>query len=1155
MAVACPSCGTENADAAKFCSECGTALAAATGPRKERKFATALFADLVGSTSLAEQEDPEIVQSVVSRTFERLSTEVERHGGLLEKFMGDAVLALFGVPNAHEDDPERAVRAALEMFAVLSELNRGFAVEGKPQLAMRVGIEAGEILVDLERVAGARDRMVTGDAVNVAARLQSAAEPGRVIVGPNAFAVTKDVVEYRPLDPLTLKGKAERVPAFEALRLTARRGRGERPSLGLESRLVGRDEELSVLEQTFHRVQTEGRPALVTILGPAGVGKSRLGYEFSQHLDSLPDRVYWRKGRCLAYGNLSYSALAEAVKAQCEILEDDPPELVDAKAAAAVEELFGDRGLAPQVQALVGGRVDKTLARDELFDAWRRFLERMAARYPLVLMLEDIHWADEGLLDFIDHIADWASGPILVLTLARPELLESRPAWGGGKRNYSAIYLDPLTAEETGTMLEDLLSTALPEDMKRIVAERSEGNPLFSEEIVRMFIDRGVLQQSSAGAWEVASEMEAVDVPRSIHALIAARLDSLPADEKSIVQDASVAGRIFWVGSVASLSGRSRDEARAVLGRLRVKEIIIPRDPPAFSNEVEFSFRHVLIRDVAYDSLPKSLRADKHVAVARWAEDQAGERRDEIAELLATHYTEALRYLDELGETNGRRSGLVSGAYRWARSAGERAYRLGQSHEAIRWFREALELAVIVSTDRKELATLNEALAEAMWSVASWDELTPVFNAALDLYCDLNMERDAGRIESRLGLAAFHGGRNEEILPLMRSALARLEPLGDTPELAQALSQLGTFHWRRGNLDEADEVLRRSMEIAARVGDRVTEGHSMQSLGVVRTRQGFYAEGVRLAEDAYRLAEETGDVLLRLRIANNLAAIVVSREGGLARAEEVVRRGLELARRTGHVSEAGWLTGTLGDTLFERGRIPESIAMEEEALGYARSVGEPPLIAMRLQALAESLLYAGEYEKAERLIGEAAELSTTNPEPQADLFFPSFRASVQIAKQEFEAARVTLEEAIERYMREGVFSTSMSGPGSGHRLLVELIRILVRRGARAEARTPFGLVSKTAPANQFAEMMAIWAAGLMAEDAEEAKRLLTEVADELERQGRPVDLARCLVDLAYVERRLGTDPSTTLTRARSLLEECGAKIYLAEVDAAMKNDA
>ncbi|HEX9299433.1 MAG TPA: AAA family ATPase, partial [Actinomycetota bacterium] len=499
----CPRCGEENPERARFCLRCGEPLAETEQRRRERKYATALFADLVGSTALAEREDPEVVQSVVGRAFDRLSEEIQRYEGLLEKFMGDAVLAVFGVPRAHEDDAERAVRAAMEMQAVLSELNRGFAAEGKPQLAMRIGVEAGEVLVDVDRASGPRDRMLTGDAVNTAARLQTAAEPSRVVVGPGVYAATKDVIEYRELPSLDLKGKAEPVPAWDALRVKAKQ-RGERPQLGMEAKLVGRDEELTVLKQTFRRVQTEGRPALVTVVAPAGVGKSRLVRELEKYVEGLPEFIYWRRGRCLAYGNTSYSALADAIKAQCEILDDDATDVAVKKTENAVRELFGDTEIALKIGALVGAGEPGSFSREDLFEAWRRFLERMAARYPLVLVFEDIQWADEGLLDFIEHVADWAQGPILTVALARPELFDARPSWGGGKRNTASIYLEPLSPEESSAMLEDLLAGGLTPGLSHAIGERSEGNPLYVEEIVRMLIDDGVLRASGASTWEVA---------------------------------------------------------------------------------------------------------------------------------------------------------------------------------------------------------------------------------------------------------------------------------------------------------------------------------------------------------------------------------------------------------------------------------------------------------------------------------------------------------------------------------------------------------------------------------------------------------------------------------------------------------------------------
>ncbi len=1144
MSLTCQSCGSENAGDARFCSSCGTSFAeAAPAARRERKFAIALFADIVGSTSLAEQEDPEIVQSLVGRAFDRLSQEVDRYGGLLEKFMGDAMLAVFGVPSAHEDDPERAVRAGLEMQAVLSELNRGFAGEGRPQLAMRIGIEGGEILVDLERAAGSRDRMLTGDAVNTAARLQTAAEPGHVVVGPAAYAATKEVIDYRELPAMELKGKARPVPAWDALRVKARRV-GERAPLGLEARLVGRDEEFAVLKQTLHRVESEGRPALVTVLGPAGVGKSRLAWELAKYTEGLPQFFYWRRGRCLAYGNVSYSALADAVKAQCEILEDDPPEAADRKTERAVRELFGDDSVLPHIRALVGAGAERAFSREDLFDAWRRFLERMAAQYPLVLIFEDIHWADAGLLDFIDHLADWAQGPILIVTLARPELLDLRPAWGGGKRNYAAIYLDPLTADESGSMLDDLLASSLPAELKQLVVDRSEGNPLFTEEIVRMLIDRGVLRATDAATWELARPIEEVEVPRSIHGLIAARLDTLPADEKALLQDAAVVGRIFWTGAVARLAEMAAHEAREVLGRLRVKEIVVPREPPVFSGELEFAFRHVLIRDVAYDSLPKSLRAEKHADVARWAEERVGERADEIAEIIASHYTESLRYLDELGETSPRRREVERSAFGWARAAGDRARRLWQAAEAMRWYRTALDLSGTVEVEEEDLARLWEAYARASTGIATFEETSRSFRAALEGYEARGRSADAGRVEFWIAWMSFYGGLDDPVLPGVGRALDLLEPFGESEDLAGALMVLGYYHWRRGNYAEAEPSLRRSVEMARRVGARVWEGHALQSLAFVLMRTGTAKEGMSLLEEAHAVAQEAGDLILRLRTSNNLGTTLLMVDP--PRAESILREGLDLARKSGHPDTESWHLMQLASHAYQCGNLSEAEKLSNEGLAIAREVAEGPVLNGHLIGLAMIHVQRGEANEAEALLSEAGRFFDENPEPQFDCLRALAEAWVGQCRGDPEGALGRLLWGLDR---SGV---DLMGT---EELTLETIRALVRAGRVDEARNLSDRLREFSREWPGAEPFALWADGLVAEDPAGSAEAIAAAAGRFESLGWRPDQARCLIDLADAERKLGKDPRPTLERAVEILTDCGATLYLREAEAALQEAA
>ncbi len=1134
----CPACGTENTDGARFCNSCGAALASHEERRKERKFATALFADLVGSTSLAEHEDPEVVQSVVGRTFDQLAEEIARYEGLLEKFMGDAVLAVFGIPRAHEDDAERAARTALEMQAILSGLNRVFAEEGKPTLEMRIGIEAGEVLVDLERATGQRDRMLTGDAVNTAARLQAAADPGSVVVGPAVYASTKDVIEYRELEPLSLKGKAEPVPAWRALRIKART-RGKRPQLGLESRLVGRDEELSMLKQTLLRVEAEGRPALITLLGPAGVGKSRLVAELERYVEGLPQTIYWRRGRCLAYGNTSYSAFADAIKAQCEIFEDDTSEVAAEKADAAVQELFGDGSVTPQILTLIGAGETRAISREELFDAWRRFLERLAARYPLVVVLDDIHWADDGLLDLIEHVADWAQGPILLVATARAELLEMRPTWGGGKRNAHSLYLDPLSAAEGRAMLEDLLSGPIDPELERTIVERGEGNPLYVEEIVRKLIDDGVLRATEASKWEVALPVEEVELPRSIQALIATRLDGLPEGEKAVLQDASVVGRVFWLGAVAEITGRSAGEIRESLGRLRVKELIVPHEPSSFSDEHEFSFRHNLIRDGAYDSLPKALRADKHAGVARWAEARAGDRADEIAELIATHQLEALRYLEELGD---RDEGLLRSAFRWSKTAGDRTAALWQQAQAVRWYREAERLADAIGMPAAERTEVARAHAVSAWGAEPMDEVISIVKHVLSLYEELNDPIGVGWARSHLVIPLMQSARDEEAERQGREAIAALEPQGESAGLADALNYLGWYLWRRGRVEEAETLLRRAVEMSDRVDAPLAHAQATQTLAVCLSQSGRSAEALETMEEAYRLAKEVGELSNLLRAGVNLSSLVSDFSSDWTRAEAILREGLELAQRAGAKNNEGWLAGNLGDTLFRLGLLEEAEATQRRAIELAAAIGDEPLRGMRLQGLALIVLFRGRTDEAESIHRESIPVVDENPEPQSQMYIPMLDGYIAMVKgapgeaadafaRAIEQIRIINVEALPSVFADAVRAHLLAGRPEE----AETYRDLSDRGRAPAARANANVVE-----------------GLLTADPAEACRLLSEAATTLESLGLRIDAARAMVDLARAMAGSGDDASRVLDRARELLIECDALLFLPEVDEAIE---
>jgi class 3 adenylate cyclase/tetratricopeptide (TPR) repeat protein len=1130
--LTCPSCGIDNPAGSRFCNSCGTALAHAAAPRMERKFATALFADLVGSTTLAEREDPEVVQSVVGRTFDRLSEEIQRYEGLLEKFMGDAVLAVFGVPRAHEDDAERAVRAALEMQDVLAELNRTFAAEGKPTLEMRIGIEAGEVLVDLERASGPRDRMLTGDAVNTAARLQGAAEPGRIVVGPTAYASTKTVVEYRELDPLDLKGKAEPVPAWTAVRIRAKT-RGERARLGLETRLIGRDEELTVLKQTLRRVGSEGRPAMVTIVGPAGVGKSRLVAELESYIDGQPEIVYWRRGRCLAYANTSYSAFADAIKAQCEIFDDDTAEVAAKKAEAAAHELFGDDDVVPHLLALVGAGETQSLQRDELFEAWRRFLERLAQRHPLVLALDDIHWADEGLLDFIEHVADWAQGPIMVVATARAELFETRPTWGGGKRNATSLYLEPLSAAEGETMLEELLPGPLGAELKRTIVERSEGNPLYVEEIVRKLIDDGVIRATEASRWEVARPFEEIEVPRSIQGLIAARLDGLPEDEKAVLQDAAVVGRVFWLGAVAELTGRPLGEVRDAIGRLRVKELVVPHEPSSFSDEHEFTFKHVLIRDGAYDSLPKSLRADKHAGVARWAEQRAGDRAEEIAELVATHEIEALGYAEELGE---RREDLMRSAFDHTWAAARRTRSLGLAAESTRWFREAERLADALEIPLADRVELHREHLATTFGPDDVVENERVALRAIEVFDAVGDERGIGWANARREVPLMMASRFDEAEAVGRTAIDTLEPLGESEELADALQRLGWILWRRGRNEEAGPLLRRAVEMAKRLDTIHVLAEAIQSLGVLVQTTGPQEEADELLEEAFVLAKRSGRSTNLMRAYNNIAHTRTHRLGP-EQALDVLREGFDLSMRAGIYANAGWICGSVGDTLMTIGRLDEAQEYLERAVELARRVGDMPLVGMRMAALALNLLFRGRVDEAIAIRTEALPIIEADPEPQADAWQPHFDAFVALERGDLQLAAERASAAVE--------SARAYGPSGAPAVFLFAARILPRAGQRDRAA---GYRDLDAETDVMGVSLARHVTGLLEPDPVRSAEILAEAVELLDGAGMHLYAALARVDRAAAIARAGGDPTPLAEEGRRIILECDARFFLRDVD-------
>ena len=570
-------------------------------PREERKVVTVLFADLVGFTARAESLDPEDVAAVLRPYHERLREELERWGGTVEKFIGDAVVAVFGAPVAREDDPERAVRAALGIREWANEHG---------DVEVRIAVNTGEALVALDVRPESGEGFVTGDVVNTASRLQTAAPVNGILVGEQTHRATRDVIDYREAGPVVAKGKSEPVRVWEVVQARSRFGVDVRQHGGAP--LVGRGRELDALTSTLERVKQEREPQLVTLVGVPGIGKSRLVWELFRSIERGDSLTYWRQGRSLPYGQgVSFWALAEMVKAHAGILEGDDSSLVLEKLDRAVREAVQDEPewVAARLRPLVGADVEGTTSRDESFTAWRRFWESLAERHPLVLVFEDVHWADEGLLDFVEHLAGWSRGvPILIVCTARPELFERRAGWGGGKLNSLTLALSPLSNADSAKLLALVLDRAvLPAETQQGLLERASGNPLYAEQFGRLYLERGSIDD--------------LPLPESVHGLIAARLDALPAAEKSLLQDAAVMGKVFWSGAL----GANGDAAQH-LHALERKDFIRGERRSSVEGEQEYAFRHVLVRDVAYGQIPRAERAARHVRAADGSR-ASGERR------------------------------------------------------------------------------------------------------------------------------------------------------------------------------------------------------------------------------------------------------------------------------------------------------------------------------------------------------------------------------------------------------------------------------------------------------------------------------------------------------------------------------------------------
>jgi class 3 adenylate cyclase len=766
--------------------------------RRERKVVTVVFADLVGFTSRAEALDPEDVEAILSPYHKRLRAELERHGGTVEKFIGDAVMSVFGAPVIHEDDPERAVRAALA-------IRDGIVDDGT--LEVRIGVNTGEALVNLDARPDAGEGMVAGDVVNTAARLQTAAPANGILVGEATFRTTERAIEYTEHESVDAKGKAEPVRVWEAVQA---RSRLEVDVQQPRAQLVGRDREVDVLIDALARVRSDRATQLVTLVGEPGIGKSRLVYELFQAVEADPELIWWRHGRSLPYGEgVSFWALGQMVKTQAAILETDAADAAETKLRAAVQEMDEADWLYSHLRPLVGlgpgGQAE--IQRSEAFGAWRKFFEELAEQRPLVLAFEDLHWADEGLLDFVDYLVDWASDVrILVIASARPELLERRPGWGGGKRNAVTISLAPLAGDDTARLLAALLERAvLPAETQARLLQQAGGNPLYAEEFARMLTERGGTEA----------------LPETLQGIISARLDMLAPDEKALVQQASVIGKTFWLGPLQATSEQSLED---LLHALQRKEFVRRERRSSVEGDTEYAFLHVLIRDVAYAQIPRAVRARHHLEVARWIE--ALGRPEDTAEMLAHHYLAALEY-ERAAVTD--EPAVLARALHALGEAGARALSLSAYEACERFTDTALELVEPGTAEWSRLLVLRLR--------AGW--------------------------HSRV-LTAEEVSRGEE-------ACAELERAGFVEAAGEAGALAAWSAWIRGDLAHAAATIQHAQKLVEGLPPCRTRVVVLNELARQSGLAGRDAEAADISEQALAMATELGLVDLQITALNHRA--------------------------------------------------------------------------------------------------------------------------------------------------------------------------------------------------------------------------------------------------------------------------------------------
>jgi class 3 adenylate cyclase/tetratricopeptide (TPR) repeat protein len=982
--VICSSCGAENRGEAKFCHNCGSALAqtcpnghpVATGarfcdqcgaavggappaqaeaPTAERRLVSILFADLVGFTAMSEKRDAEDVRDLLSRYFATAQLLVGRYGGIIEKFIGDAVMAVWGSPAAQEDDAERAVRAALDLTEAVTALG---GEVGMPELRARAGVLTGQAAVTI----GAKAQgMVAGDLVNTASRIQAAAEPGTVLVGEATRRASEAAIVYEDAGTRELKGKAEPVPLWRALRVIGG-VRGALKGSGLEPPFVGRDRELRLVKELYHDSAGERKAHLVSVIGIAGIGKSRLSWEFFKYIDGVADLSWWHRGRCLAYGEgVTYWALAEMVRMRARIDEGEEQPSALRKLRETLERHVPDpeerSWVEPRLAHLLGLEERTARDREDLFGAWRLFFERLADENPTVMVFEDMQWADTALLDFIEHLLDWSRNhPMFVLTLARPELAERHSTWGAGKRNFTSLYLEPLSARAMQDLLSGLVP-GLPEELRTKILDRAQGVPLYAVETVRMLIDRGLLIQEG-NQYRPTGPIDDLAVPETLHALVAARLDGLSPEERRLVQDASVLGKTFTRAGLSALSGLEEAQLEPVLSSLIRKEVLSFQTDPRSLERGQFGFLQDLLKQVAYDTLSKKERKAKHLTVAGHLESAFSGEEEEITEVLASHYVDAYEAApgaDDAQQIRGKAREALA-------NAGRRAASLAAAGEAQRYFERALGL----TDDPLAQADLHEQAGGMAWLGGRFSDADAHHDRAIELYLGAGEHRAAARVTATRAETDLGEGRLGEALDRMQRAydvLSREEP--DEP-LAVLVAQIARALYFSGEFDAALERIERALDIAESLRLMEVLSQALNTKALVLASRGRREEAEALLQHSLKIALEGDLRAAALRAYNNLGSGMEDADRFFDIVENI-DAGLEMARRFGDRPwEYKLMAGVINSFVF-LGRWDEALEVA------ARVQGDDDLAAVQavfveMMPLVRVAIGRGDLEEAHRLM-------------------------------------------------------------------------------------------------------------------------------------------------------------------------------------------